>query len=126
VAADIDPHLPHPAQIEAYGKGGFRFGGMSHRGSLLCFPDGIWAWQVAAPEEIDESTLGRFFVRAKGLDYVLLGTGASLWPLPESLRQRFRELRLTAETMPTGAAVRTYNVLLGERRRIGAGFIAVE
>ena len=36
-----------PAPIEAYGKGGFRFAGMSHRGSLLCLPDGIWAWPVA-------------------------------------------------------------------------------
>jgi uncharacterized protein len=125
VAADLDPHLPHPAQIEAYGKGGFRFAGMSHRGSLLCFPDGIWAWGVAAPEEIGEEALARFFNRAKGLDYVLLGTGTAAWPLPEPLRQRFRELRLTVETMPTGAAVSTYNVLLGERRRIGAGLIAV-
>ena len=40
------PHLPTPAPIDAYGNGGFRFGGMSHRGSLLCFPDGVWAWPV--------------------------------------------------------------------------------
>ncbi len=125
MAADLDPHLPHPAQIDAYGKGGFRFAGMSHRGSLVCFPDGIWAWPVTAPEEIDVGALTRFFNRAKGLDYVLLGTGPEQWPLPEALRQRFRELRLTAETMPTSAAVRTYNILLAERRRIGAGLIAV-
>ena len=42
------PHLPTPAPIDAYGNGGFRFGGMSHRGSLLCFPDGVWAWPVAS------------------------------------------------------------------------------
>ena len=41
-------HLPYPAPIEAYGKGGFRFAGMSHRGSLLCLPDGIWPWPLAA------------------------------------------------------------------------------
>jgi uncharacterized protein len=125
VAADFDPHLPYAAQIEAYGKGGFRFAGMSHRGSLLCFPDGIWAWPVAAPGEINDGALARFFSRAKGLDYVLLGTGEAPWSLPEDLRQRFRALRLTVESMPTGAAVRTYNVLLAERRRIGAGLIAV-
>ena len=125
MAADLDPHLPQPAQIEAYGSGGFRFGGVSHRGSLLCFPDGVWAWPVAAPEEIGEATLARFFTRANMLHYVLLGTGADPWPLPDALRQRFRALRLTVETMPTGPAVRTYNVLLAERRQIGAGLIAV-
>ncbi len=124
-ADPADPHLPRPAQSEAYGKGGFRFAGMSHRGSLLCFPDGIWAWPIAAPEAIDAEALKRFFARARGLDYVLLGTGAAPWPLPEPLRQRFRELRLTVETMPTGPAVRTYNILLAEGRRIGAGLIAV-
>ncbi len=41
-----DPHLPQAAAIEAYGKGGFRFAGMSHRGSILCLPAGIWAWPV--------------------------------------------------------------------------------
>jgi uncharacterized protein len=124
--ADLDPHLPYPAQIDSYGTGGFRFAGMSHRGSLLCFPDGIWAWPITDPSAIDEQTLTRFFNRARGLDYVLLGTGEAPWPLPDPLRRRFRELRLTVETMPTSAAVRTYNVLIGERRRIGAGLIAVE
>ena len=31
-----------------------------------------------------------------------------------------------ADAMPTGAAVRTYNILLGERRRVGAALIAVD
>ena len=50
LAADA-PHLPRPAPIEAYGNGGFRFAGMSHRGSLLCLPSGIWAWPVAQAAE---------------------------------------------------------------------------
>ena len=47
------PHFPRSAPIEAYGKGGFAFADMSHRGSLLCLPDAIWAWPVTEPEEID-------------------------------------------------------------------------
>ncbi len=57
VAADA-PHLPHPAPIDAYGNGGFRFGGMSHRGSLLCLPDGIWAWPVNERQRTDRSGAG--------------------------------------------------------------------
>lgn len=119
------PHLPRPAPIDAYGDGGFRFGGMSHRGSLLCFPDGIWAWPVNSAAELSVSALEAVFERAGSLDFFLIGAGRDPWVLPERLRGRFRELSLSVDCMPTGAAVRTYNILLAENRRVGAGLIAV-
>jgi uncharacterized protein len=124
LAADA-PHLPTPAQIEAYGDGGFRFGGMSHRGSLLCFPDGIWAWPVASARELSAESLEPVFARAGAMDFFLLGGGRDPFVLPRVLRDRFRELSLSADPMPTGAAVRTWNILLAEGRRVGAGLIAV-
>ncbi len=120
------PHLPTPAQIEAYGNGGFRFGGMSHRGSLLCLPDGVWAWPVKDVSEITTTALQPALARGNVLDVFLIGVGRDPWPLPERLRTRFRDLGVSVDTMATGAAVRTYNVLLAENRRVGAGFIAVE
>jgi uncharacterized protein len=120
------PHLPTPAPIEAYGNGGFRFGGMSHRGSLLCLPDGIWAWPVKDVGEITTSLLLPAFERGDVLDVFLIGVGRDPWPLPERLRTRFREVAISADTMATGAAVRTYNILLAENRRVGAALIAVE
>lgn len=119
------PHLPRPAPIEAYGNGGFRFGGMSHRGSLLCFPDGIWAWPVDGLAELNEAALEPVFARVSALDVFLIGTGQDLWVLPQALRARFRDLLLSVDAMATGAAVRTYNILLAENRRVGAGLIAV-
>ena len=119
------PHLPRPAQIDAYGDGGFRFAGMSHRGSLLCFPDGIWAWPVHGVSDVTESTLRAALDRAGRLDFFLLGTGPDPWPLPETLRGLFREASLSVDSMTTGSAVRTYNILLAENRRVGAGLIAV-
>jgi len=119
------PHLPRPAPIEAYGNGGFRFGGMSHRGSLLCFPDGIWAWPVNGLAELNKAALEPVFARAAALDVFLIGTGPDLWVLPQALRARFRDVSLSVDTMATGAAVRTYNILLAENRRVGAGLIAV-
>jgi uncharacterized protein len=120
------PHLPSPAQIDAYGNSGFRFAGMSHRGSLLCLPDGIWAWPVKDVSELTSSTLEAVFARGQALDVFLIGAGRDPWPLPERLRARFRELLISVDTMATGAAVRTYNILLAENRRVGAGLIAVE
>jgi uncharacterized protein len=120
------PHLPRPALIEAYGNGGFRFGGMSHRGSLLCFPDGIWAWSVTSIDELTTASLQPAFARAEALDFFLIGGGRDPWVLPERLKARFADVSLSVDVMPTGAAVRTYNVLLAENRRVGVGLIAVD
>jgi uncharacterized protein len=119
------PHLPQPAPIEAYGNGGFRFGGMSHRGSLLCLPDGIWAWPVADFTALNEAMIEPVLARADQLDLFMIGAGRDPAALPEPLRARFRAAGLSVDAMSTGAAVRTYNVLLAESRRVGAGLIAV-
>lgn len=119
------PHLPRQALIDAHGAGGFRFAGMSHRGSLLCLPDGLWAWPVAAPEAVTPHLLAAVFERAAALDFFILGTGIAPWALPDALRQRFQKAQISVETMTTGPAVRTYNVMLMESRRVGAALIAV-
>jgi uncharacterized protein len=119
------PHLPRQALIDAHGGGGFRFAGLSHRGSLLCVPDGIWAWPVTDPAQASEETLARVFAQAGELDFFVFGTGATPWIMPEALRARFRAAQVSLDTMTTGAAVRTYNVMLMENRRVGAGLIAI-
>ena len=120
------PHLPTPVSIDAYGNGGFRFGAMSHRGSLLCLPDGIWAWPVRNVSELNEAALAPVFARAQALDLFLIGAGRDPYALPEPLRARFRALSISVDCLATGPAAQTYNILLGEKRRVGAGLIAVE
>jgi len=119
------PHLPRPAPIDAYGNGGFRFGGMSHRGSILCLPDGIWAWPVISFAALDETALAPVFGRGGTLDIFLIGAGRDPAALPERLRQRFRDVRISVDCLATGAAAQTYNILLDEGRRVGAGLIAM-
>ena len=119
------PNLPYPAAIDSYGNGGFRFSGMSHRGSLLCLPSGIWAWAVKDPGEIDEASLTPLFA-ARDVAFVLIGTGRDPWDMPETLRWRFRDRKLNVEVMTTRPAVRTYNILFGERRQVAAALIAVD
>ena len=120
------PHLPSQALIDAYGNGGFRFAGMSHRGSLLCLPDGIWAWPVSSMSELNETALAPVFARDGALDLFLIGAGRDPRALPGPLRARFHAEGLAVDCMATGAAVRTYNILLAENRRVGAGLIAVD
>jgi uncharacterized protein len=119
------PHLPRSAPIEAYGNGGFAFAEMSHRGSLLCLPDAIWAWPVVKPEEIDRTSLARIFAAANGIDTLIIGTGTEVWLPPSDLRAALRRVDVVLDAMLTGPAIRTYNIMMGERRRVAAALIAV-
>jgi len=119
------PHLPRSAPIDAYGKGGFAFADMSHRGSLLCLPDAIWTWEVTRPEQIDKYSLKRVFEAANGIDTLIVGTGADVWLASRELREALRAVRVVLDTMQTGPAIRTYNIMIGERRRVAAALIAV-
>ena len=119
------PHLPRSAPIEAYGNGGFAFDGMSHRGSLLCLPDAIWAWPVTRPDEIDKTSLERVFAAANGIDTLIVGTGTGVWLPPSHLREALRRVSVVVDAMQTGPAIRTYNIMIGERRRVAAALIAV-
>ena len=118
-------HFPRSAPIEAYGKGGFAFAEMSHRGSLLCLPDAIWAWEVERPDQIDRYSLQKVFDAANGIDTLIVGSGTEAWVPPRGLREQLRAVRIVLDAMQTGPAIRTYNIMLGERRRVSAALIAV-
>ena len=66
------------------------------------------------------------FGEADQIEVLLVGTGRDLVPLQPGLRQALRERQIAAEAMSTGAAVRTFNVLLAENRAVAAALIAVD
>jgi len=117
-------HYPGRAPVDSYGNGGFRFAGMSHRGSLLCLPSGIYGWEPG--EKIDREALSKVFDEADGIEVLLIGTGREMMPLDSDLGAALRERGIVAETMSTGAAVRTFSVLLAEDRAIAAALVAVD
>lgn len=119
-------HFPGRAPIEAYGNGGFRFADMSHRGSLLCLPSGIYGWEPRDPASLSVDDFSRLFAESGRIEVLLIGSGKDLRPIPKPLREALREARISADPMSTGAAVRTFNVLLAENRAVAAALIAVE
>jgi uncharacterized protein len=121
-----DAHYPGRAPIDAYGDGGFRFAGMSHRGAVLCLPSGIHGWAPREPADLDEMAFARVREEAAAIELLLIGTGTSLAPLPDALRWSLGGAGVRVETMATGAAVRTYNVLLAEGRAVAAGLLPVD
>src|SRR3982074_3280637 len=119
-ASSDAPHLPRSAPIEAYGNGGFAFADMSHRGSLLCLPDAIWAWPVTKPDDINEVSLQRVIANAAMIDTLIIGTGTEVWVPPPGRRARLRKVSVVIDAMQPGPAIRTYNIMIGERRRVAA------
>lgn len=117
-------HYPGRAPVDAYGNGGFRFAGMSHRGSILSVPSGIYGWNPG--ERIDRQALAKVFDEAGSIEVLLVGTGRETIPLAPDLAAALRESGIVAESMSTGAAVRTFNVLLAEDRAVAAALVAVD
>ncbi|WP_375611259.1 MULTISPECIES: Mth938-like domain-containing protein [unclassified Bartonella] len=120
-----EAHFPSRAPIDAYGNGGFRFADMSHRGSIICVPSGIYGIEMAGPVPTQRD-ISRILEEASEIEVLLIGTGIELLRLPEELRVLLWEKRISSDTMSTGAAVRTFNVLLAEDRAVAALLFAVE
>jgi uncharacterized protein len=120
-----DGFLPGRHLIDAYGNGGFRFGEMSHRGSILALPSGVSAWPVETVADLTADALERVLGEPNAVELLLLGTGETIAPIPNELRRLFRDARVALDVMQTSAAARTYNVLAAENRMVGAALIAV-
>lgn len=121
-----EAHFPGRAPIEAYGNGGFRFAEMSHRGDLLCLPSGIYGWSRRNADALDPADFERPISEAGEIGILLVGTGPDLRPLGGALREALGAAGIRFDVMSTGAAVRTYNVLLAEERAVAAALLAVD
>lgn len=114
---------PGRVAIDAYGMGGFRFAGMQHAGGLLILDDGIHRWPASRLLELTPADFAPVFSRAKPGSFMLLGTGSAIARPPRSLLQAFEQARVGLDFMDTGAAVRTWNVLVAEGRDAFAGLL---
>lgn len=120
-----DGFVPGRYPIDAYGNGGFRFADMSHRGSILALPSGIKAWPIGSIAGLSDEAFEPIFAEAEEIELLLLGTGADVAAISGAVRERFREAGIGLDVMQTGAAARTYNILLAENRKVAAALIAV-
>jgi len=123
---DTTPRYPGRAPIDAYGNGGFRFAGMSHRGSILCLPSSILAWDAATIADVTPALIPVLQQEGATGGVLLLGTGRSRVFPDLHVMSAFRAAGLWLEVMDTGAAARTYNVLLAEEREVSAALLAVD
>lgn len=108
--------------IESYAVQGFRVSGVIYRGPVLVFPDLTMPWQVATAADVDADSMAPV-IEHGGVKILLLGLGRSMRTVPAALRSTLRAARIAVEPMDTGAACRTYNVLVAEDRRVAAALI---
>jgi uncharacterized protein len=122
---DVTPLIPAGRQIiESYGAGGFRVSGAVYPSSILVFADRTVEWPVAS---LAEAVFARFcaVVERGDIEILLLGCGRRMAVVPFELRRALRQAGIVMDAMDTGAACRTYNVLLAEERRVAAALIRV-
>jgi uncharacterized protein len=123
---DVTPLIPADRQvIQAYGDGRFRISGVAHEGSVLVLPDRVLAWPVADFAALTLESLAPLFAAGAAIELLLIGCGPKQLLLPSAMRSGLRARGIVPEAMDTGAACRTYNLLLAEERRVAAALIAV-
>lgn len=123
---DITPIIPNGKQVvEAYGDGGFKISGRKFSGSLIVFPDTTIEWNVKSPSDFSADVFEEVIKHSGDIDILLIGCGKLSVFLTQDLLHHFRSNKIIAEVMDTGAACRTYNVLLSEERKVAAALIAI-
>jgi len=127
MSLDITPAVPTGGQlILRYGEGGFRISGADYTGSVIVLEDSTIPWNVTSIEQITIDNLSPVFDVDSLADILLIGCGAKFTPPPQKLRAELKEKGIALEWMDTGAACRTYNVLLVEARLAAAALIAID
>jgi uncharacterized protein len=121
---DVTPLVPNDRQvIESYSAQGFRVSGIVHSGAILVLPQATHSWPVSALVDVTLASFGP--VLSAGAEILLLGCGRRIAPLALSLRRELRAHGIVTDVMDTGAACRTYNVLLAEDRHVAAALLPV-
>jgi uncharacterized protein len=122
---DVTPLIPADRQvIDSYGARGFHVSGVGYAGAILVFPEGTEPWPVGGIAEVTAASLAPVIARGS-VQILLLGCGRRMQPVAPALRQALRQAGIVVDAMDTGAACRTYNVLLAEDRRVAAALLPV-
>lgn len=122
---DVTPLIPVGRQIiQSYGQAGFKINGTLYEGAVIVLPEKTWGWTADRDFSVlKETDFADLISMSDEIDVVLLGTGAVQKFFPPKLKDALKQKGLVVEAMESGAACRTYNVLMGEGRRVAAALL---
>lgn len=123
---EITPAIPEDRQvIDSYGPGRFKIAKTAHEGSVIVFPTRVDAWGVDRFEALTFDSLAPVLTAEEPVELLLIGTGETMRLVPSDLRAALKARGLAVDFMATGAACRTFNVLLAEARPVAAALIPI-
>ena len=129
--SEVEPRpafAPGSHSITAYGRDAFAFAGMSHAGSILATPKGVQPIDATSVDDLDPVALAPLLaeiVESPGsIEFLIVGTGERMAPIGRPLKDALKRAGLRFEAMATGPALRVYNVMQSENRRVAAALIA--
>ncbi len=124
---EITPLIPGDRQvIDGYGPGLFRVTGQVYHTSILVFPDRTLEWPVRTMNALTLEAFAEVMANTPPVEVLLLGVGARNQLIPEALRAGLRDAGIVLDAMDSGAACRTYNILMAEDRRVAAALILLD
>jgi uncharacterized protein len=127
MSLDINPVVPQGRQqIQSYGDKRFRISAEVFEGSVVVFPEETQVWAVTDLSVLNIDALAQVTRQADDIDILLIGCGPTFCAVPKGLRADIKAAGMVLEWMDTGAACRTFNVLVAEERRVCAALIAVD
>jgi len=123
---DITPVLSETKQlIQRYGSGAFTIAGVEYSSSVLVFPERTLPWSVTSFADIMEASFEPVIFKASEVEILILGCGKTQAFVAPELRESLKRHGIILDSMDTGAACRTFNILLAEERRVAAALIAL-
>ncbi len=124
MSLDIAPQIPTGRQlIQSYRDGKFRIAQVEYPGPVIVFPDRTLVWNVCSFEDLSPNDFAEIVAAATMVEVLLLGCGATMRLPPPALKTELKQAGIVIEPMDTGAACRTFNVLMSEDRRVAAALL---
>ena len=109
--------------VQRYTSDGFTVSGVVYAGPVLVFAKSSQSWGVKDARALCQEDFHNVIEASGDIDLCLLGCGSRMTLVPSDLKRVLRELGIGIESMDTGAACRTFNVLLAEGRAVMAALL---
>tara|TARA_Y100000589_G_C27177969_1_gene639577 strand:- start:1974 stop:2348 length:375 start_codon:yes stop_codon:yes gene_type:complete len=123
---DVSTSVPEGLQVvDSYGPGRFRIASVVWSSCVIVTPEQTVEWPISSIIDVNADSLRPIFSADPGIEVLLIGTGKKMERIPNELRECIRTQGVGVDSMDTGAACRTYNVLLAEGRRVAAALMLV-
>ncbi|MBI1301060.1 MAG: hypothetical protein GC137_05290 [Alphaproteobacteria bacterium] len=125
---DVTPLIRSNQQvIQSYSNGIFKVSGKKYDTAIFVMPDETFVWDINIDhvDDLRKDDFTKLIDKSNEIDVVLLGSGANMDFMPKQLKQDLKQAGLSVDIMDTGAACRTYNVLMAEGRRVACALLPV-